>query len=1118
MTISTRTTSWMTFGCVLALVCGTPALADDTELLLINPNPADRPKPNVLFIIDTSGSMDTEEDTTRPYDSAEVYAGNCRTDSVYWTDVDVVPVCDGTEENYVFKNVFHCDYAARQIAGIGSFTNTMVQYRDGGKKGNGPGPARWQYLALGYHDSPVECEADSGQHGDGRATFRWAANGTNLADPFTNVETNELSWGSAPRNLGYTFYDGNYLNWKSSPDNTRLQRIDIVKAVTTKVLSSVDNMNVGLMRFNDRDGGPVILAMQDLEANRAAVLAAIDSLPADGATPLSETLYEAALYWRGMPAWYGERFDVVPTDPAALISPDPEIYKHPEWGACAKNYNVLLTDGEPNRDDDTPGLAPDLPGFQEALERAECTGANEGDCLDDIAEYLSVVDIDPLTDGDQFVTTHTIGFSINLDVMREAAEKSGGQYFLADDVESLTKTLLDIIANINDRSLSFAAPSLSVNSFNRTRNLNDLYITMFAAKNKLHWPGNLKKYRIVDGEIRDANGNPAVDPGTGFFSDSSKSYWTVGNPDKDEVSLGGAANMLPDPANRNVYTNINGNTLTAANNRVSTGNADAFAASDLGLIGAEGEPSKNDLINWARGEDVKDVDNNDQTTVRNSMGDPLHSQPAAVVYGGDPENPDVVVYVATNDGYLHAIDADTGVELWSFIPSQLLENLTRLYFDPDARYKQYGIDGDIVPVVKDENNNGIVDGDDFVYLLFGLRRGGNTYFALDVTDRDKPSVLWTANFPELGESWSTPVVARVDISGAAQNDENAVVIFGGGYDTVHDTKAHPPNADGVGAGVHMLDLVSGQRLWRAGPDAGAELTLDTMTRAIPNQVRVIDINGDKLADRMYASDLGGQVWRFDIINGQNSNNLVTGGVIAQLGAEGAAVISDANTRRFYSAPDVSVFTDNVQNRRYVAISIGSGYRAHPYDLAAADRFYSLRDKDVFNQLSQDTYNNYPIMTEGDLVEVSGQTQTTITADKRGWKLTLPDNQKVMTASLTFDNEVFFVGFSPDSNAQATCAGGAGTNFLYRVSIINGDPIVPNIEALDPDDSDDARQLLLQQGGIAPSPAILFPSADDADCEGAECAPPPIACVGVQCFDPGFENNPVRTLWTQDGID
>ena len=66
-------------------------------------------------------------------------------------------------------------------------------------------------------------------------------------------------------------------------------------------------------------------------------------------------------------------------------------------------------------------------------------------------------------------------------------------------------------------------------------------------------------------------------------------------------------------------------------------------------------------------------------------------------------------------------------------------------------------------------------------------------------------------------------------------------------------------------------------------------------------------------------------------------------------------------------------------------------------------------------------------------------------------------------------------------------------------------------------SDDERRTTLQQGGIAPSPSILFPSPDP-DCVGDECKIPPLGCVGVECFDPGFENNPVRTLWTQDGIE
>jgi len=506
MKIAKTKTTWTSIGCAVALLAGVPAIADDTELLLLNPDPSNNPKPNVLFILDTSGSMTTMESTIEPYDSVlnPAYAGACDVNRIYWTEVDVLPVCNATNLNWVLKTSFHCEFAQKQIAGIGSFTNTMVQFRDGGKTGTGNGPFRWQYLATGYHTQPVECQADSGEHGDGRPTFLWADNGTNLPDPWIDDPSQELSWGSAPRNLGYTFYDGNYLNWKNSPNNVSLSRSEIMKIVTKKVLSSVNNLNVGLMRFNDRDGGPVILGMTDLDDNRQDVLDAIESLPAGGRTPLSETLYESALYWRGMPAHYGQLISETPTDPDALASTSPEVYDQPEWDVCAKNYNVLLTDGEPVDDGDTPGLAPTLPNFATALGRSSCTFNAMGDCLDDVAEYLSVEDIDPNTAGNQLVTTHTIGFTIDLPILADTALASGGQYFLADDVESLTRTLLAIIADINDKSLSFSAPAVSVNTFNRTQNLNDVYMTMFGAKAKAHWPGNLKKYKITNRVISDA--------------------------------------------------------------------------------------------------------------------------------------------------------------------------------------------------------------------------------------------------------------------------------------------------------------------------------------------------------------------------------------------------------------------------------------------------------------------------------------------------------------------------------------------------------------------------------------------------------------------------------------
>ena len=506
------------------------------------------------------------------------------------------------------------------------------------------------------------------------------------------------------------------------------------------------------------------------------------------------------------------------------------------------------------------------------------------------------------------------------------------------------------------------------------------------------------------------------------------------------------------------------------------------------------------------------------------MGDPLHSQPAAVAYGGTPTAPEVVVFTATNQGTVHAIDASNGQELWSFIPKEHLVNLPMYMINADAPFKFYGVDGDMVPVVADRDRDGIiepVDGD-FVYLLFGMRRGGDAYYLLDVTDRNNPVVKWRASAATFGQTWSRPTVARVDMNDTGLNQDKAVVIFGGGYDTVHDTIDHPTSVDAKGNGVYMLDLESGAVLWRAGPDSGANLQLSTMTRSIATQVRVIDVNGDGFADRMYASDMGGQILRFDIFDGKDPNGtgtdaLVTGGVIAQLGGEGVSgTPTIAETRRFYSAPDVSVFNDVALDRRFVAISIGSGYRAHPLNDSNTDRFYSIRDKEVFGQMSQAQYDALTPVVDSDLVEVSGQTGVSISINQSGWKFTLPADQKVFANSVTFNNEVFFVAFSKNTANAATCQAGQGANFLYRVSVVNGDPVI-DLSTIVAGEEDMARVTNLAQGGIAPSPAFLFPSPD-ANCVGDACSPPPISCIGVECFDPGFANFPVRTLWTQDGVE
>ncbi|HNP64317.1 MAG TPA: PilC/PilY family type IV pilus protein [Woeseiaceae bacterium] len=1120
--MSRKRTAWAGVGLLLTITTASPVWADDVELLLSTPASSNAAKPNILFIIDSSGSMTTVETSQEPYVAGTNYSGGgCNDSYFYWTTGSKIPNCGS--EYRIKKVAFYCQQGLTQLAAAGSYTDTMAMYRPS------KGKWKWRQLNRKYDSYAVECEEDSGNHGSLSSPIpdTYAQAGTNI-DAYDSNPNREVDWGVNPTHQIVTMYDPDYLSWYHNPPGTSMSRTNIVKAVTKNVLGSVNNVNVGFMQFHYSQGGPVIHGIKDLDSNRAAADAKVDGIPASGWTPLSETMYEAALYWRGLNGEYG---GVTSTDHDALDSWNlltNEIdYKQPAEYSCSKNFVVLLTDGEPTQDTNAYSKVPTLPGFG----RSKCNdtlGVNDpnddGVCLDDVADYLQNVDINPSLPGKQVVTTYTIGFSVDLPILKDTAVRGGGEYFLASDVKSLTAALTEIVTDIFDRDISFTAPAVATNAFNRTQHLNDLYVSVFRATDAVHWPGNMKKYTLNDILIEDVKGDPAVDPDTGFFDDNAKNFWAKGpKNDGANVYVGGAANSLPDPAFRNLYTNNNSGDLTTASNSLSAANLLAYSDSDFGLTGAAGEPTMAQVIEWMRGVDVKDEDNNAATLVRYAMGDTLHSQPAAVVYGQSDGTQDIILFNGTNDGYLHAIDAESGQELWSFVPKELLVNIFDLYENENVDYKNYGIDGDINSIVYDKNNDGIIDPtDDFVRLVFGLRRGGDNYYMLDVTRPTKPSLMWVRTYPELGQSWSPPAVAKVKVNSNIQtNAQKAVLIIGGGYDTTHDAPAHPSSPDLDGAGIVMLDIDTGDQIWRAGRDSSATLQLSKMTRAIPSKVRVIDLNGDGFADRMYAADLGGQIWRFDITNNSTPAQLIAGGVIARLGAEGLSSPSPADTRRFYTTPDVSMFVDDNYSQRFLAISIGSGYRAHPLDNSANDTFYSIRDPNVFSRMTQAAYNSYTPVTHGDLVEVAGQYDTVIPVTSKGWKLTLPPNQKVLSDSQTFDDSVYFVTFEPTVSSTDPCQAGLSVNRLYRVSVANGDPVVDDdlsIPIDSPEAADDARVKTLEQGGIAVRPTFYFPSPVVQNCTGSECAPKPVGCVGVECFDPGFPNTPVRTLWTQDGID
>src|SRR4029077_1230495 len=148
---------------------------------------------------------------------------------------------------------------------------------------------------------------------------------------------------------------------------------------------------------------------------------------------------------------------------------------------------------------------------------------------------------------------------------------------------------------------------------------------------------------------------------------------------------------------------------------------------------------------------------------------------------------------------------------------------------------------------------GIVETGDKVYAVFGFGRGGSAYYALDVTSPTKPRFLWektSTDLPMLGQAWSAPVITRVNVNSTSQTDaQKFVVIFGAGYDSSQDN--YVQTTDGVGNGIYMLELATGNLLWSAGPTTStANFKHPFMKNSIPSDITVLDLNGDSFADRM----------------------------------------------------------------------------------------------------------------------------------------------------------------------------------------------------------------------------------------------------------------------------
>jgi type IV pilus assembly protein PilY1 len=368
-----------------------------------------------------------------------------------------------------------------------------------------------------------------------------------------------------------------------------------------------------------------------------------------------------------------------------------------------------------------------------------------------------------------------------------------------------------------------------------------------------------------------------------------------------------------------------------------------------------------------------------------------------------------------------------------------------------------------------------------------------------------------------------------------------VLVFGGGYDAIMEdgTAAKGYVTDTKGTAIYMVDAVSGALLWWAGPSNSPSLTLTDMTNSIPADVRAIDFTSDGLVDVMYAADLGGRVWRFDVNNSAGSTSeFIKGGVFAKLGGtDGTAAVA----RRFFVAPDVSFVKQG--STTWFNIAIGSGNRELPVtDTTTDDKFYSLRD---YNKLTPYTWTGtgaWSPITDADLTDVTPTAvptcdlaippnctttyqRVTVASDGKGWKMPLDyfDGEKVITESRTFENTVFFSSFYPkvrtgsDDTDSDSCTTTKGYNNFYAISAFDGSPCASCIAGLVAKGKTAIAAgtgVILKQPGIAPEPVFLFPTPDGTSTTRV----PPVCLVGAESCGAFSSYEPKRTYWWQKGAE
>ncbi len=486
---------------------------------------------------------------------------------------------------------------------------------------------------------------------------------------------------------------------------------------------------------------------------------------------------------------------------------------------------------------------------------------------------------------------------------------------------------------------------------------------------------------------------------------------------------------------------------------------------------APGKPIRGQaVLEFLRGNQTLEGNKTGQLRIRkNPLGDIVNAQPVYVgapgapyLDGNDPGYSTFVssnagrvgrVYVGANDGMMHAFDDATGNESWAYVPQALYRGDNTgigalAYQDaalPPFRHHPYV---DSTPRIVDVDFGGQ---DWHTLLVGGLGKGGKSYYAIDVT---KPAdviseataagkVLWEFTHADMGFSYGKPLIAKTRAFGW-------VVIVAAGYD----------NATGDG------------KLFVLNPQTGALLkTMSTGAGTATNPSGLAHIAGytqdyrNQLVEQIYAGDLLGNFWRFDVSDPTSGN-----WVVEKLGT-----LTDASGTRqpVTTPPQMEIDIGNGVDRW---VFIGTGRLLDETDLASTQiqTMYAFRDGTATTPGPINASTPVARTTTGMEQVLDNVNGLTLTRPDKGWYFDLPAGQRVIVPVQAALSVVAFIGTSPQTDPCTT--GQPATVYakgFTQANTVLVDPITGNLTGgiYSPEGAVGLEMIIVQPGPLDPPGSV-----------------------------------------------